>query len=357
MEAAIRALNWLALGDWSLGEGPTGKMQDELLQVSLQSIKRFEAVGLHEFDSLPIESYWKSKSVNAYGEEIHSALSFGWLNVEHSLPKREMAGAVNALEVTSGGINDFLRNLYKYLRPQDRRVWMKTPRVMVKSEHWGEVASGLVERGICDVIPVSEVIHVDGKAILGGLFGVPKNEEFNGVAVYRLIMDLRPVNQLFESVAGDLHTLPMLSQLLPLEIFADESVLISSEDIKSMFYVIGVPEVWRPLLAFGREVPPHLKPEGVEGPCVHTSRVLPMGFINSVSVAQTLHRSIVHKAVDELGISREYEIRKDQQLPTSSLAYRVYLDNFDLLVRANREAAGALGFLIFLHFCAYTLTV
>ena len=133
-------------------------------------------------------------------------------------------------------------------------------------------------------------------------------------------MDLRPVNQLFESVAGDLHTLPMLSQLLPLEIFPDESILISSEDIKSMFYIIGVPDVWRPLLAFGREVPSHLKPKGVEGPCVLTSRVLPMGFINSVSVAQTLRRSIVHKAVDELGISREYEIRKDQQLPTTSLA-------------------------------------
>ena len=182
MEAAIRALNWLALGDLSLGDGPAGKMQDELLQVLLQSIKRFETVGLQAFDSLPIESYWKSKSVNAYGEEIHSALSFRWLNVEHSLPKREMAGVVDALEVTSGGIQDFRGNPYKYLKPQDSRVWMKTPRVMVKSEHWDEVASSLVERGICDVVPVSEVIHVDGKAtFLGACSGYQKMKKLKGL--------------------------------------------------------------------------------------------------------------------------------------------------------------------------------
>ena len=168
-------------------------------------------------------------------------------------------------------------------------------------------------------------------------------EEVNGVPVLRLIMDLRPINQLFEAIAGDLHTLPMLSQLFPLELFPYENVIISSEDIKSMFYIVGLPESWKPLLAFGREVPDFLKPKGVTEPCVLTSRVLPMGFINSVAVAQCLHRNIVNQAVDRFGLSRDQEIRKDQALPAASLSYRVYLDNFDSLYRTNREAADLLA--------------
>ena len=147
-------------------------------------------------------------------------------------------------------------------------------------------------------------------------------------------MDLRPINQCFESIGGDIGTLPMLSQLFP-----EENVLLSSEDIKAMFYVIGLPAVWRPLLAFGREVPASLVPAGVNGPCVLSSRVLPMGFINSVSVAQALHRDIVNKAVDRYGVSRDSEIRRDQPLPSGATAYRVYLDNFDILSRTNREAS------------------
>ena len=62
-----------------------------------------------------------------------------------------------------------------------------------------------------------------------------QNEEVDGVPVLRLIMDLRPVNQLFQSVSGDMNTLPMLTQLLPLELHAEENLLISSEDIKQCF--------------------------------------------------------------------------------------------------------------------------
>ena len=42
--------------------------------------------------------------------------------------------------------------------------------------------------------------------------GFPKNESVDGVDVLRL-MDLRPVNSLFQSLVGGMSTLPMLSQL------------------------------------------------------------------------------------------------------------------------------------------------
>ena len=110
-----------------------------------------------------------------------------------------------------------------------------------------------------------------------------------------------------------------------------------------MFYIVGLPKSWKPLLAFGREVPDFLKPNGVTEPYVFTSRVLPMGFINSVAVAQCLHRNIVNQAVDRFGLSRDQEIREDQALPAASLSYRVYLDNFNSLYRTNREAANLLA--------------
>ena len=105
-----------------------------------------------------------------------------------------------------------------------------------------------------------------GKPVLGGLFGVPKNEAVEGVPVLRLIMDLRPINHLFESITGDLQTLPMLSQLFPLEIHPHEDILVSSEDTKAMFYMVGLGECWRPLLAFGREIPDRFRPAGISEP-------------------------------------------------------------------------------------------
>ena len=343
LEAAVRALNWLAIGDLRLSEKPATPTQKSLLQELHHSFGALGQLGSRFFDEASIESYWKSKSINGYGEEVHCALQSNWANVQHSLPTRELAGALDGVEVASGGIKDFLERPMAYLKPEGSRTWMKPPRVMVRAEDWEAVAKGLIERKICDIIPLSQVIHVDGKPVLGGLFGVPKNEEVDGVPVLRLIMDLRPINKLFESIVGDLNTLPMLGQLLPLEIFPEEAVVVSSEDIKAMFYIVGLRECWRPLLAFGREIPEHLRPEGISEPCVLTSRVLPMGFINSVSVAQAFHRNIVNQAVDDLGISREAEVRRDQALPHSATLYRVYLDNFDPLERSNREAASLLS--------------
>ena len=216
VEAAVRALNWLATGDAVVSQKPGSAMQNSLLQVLERSLRVLSQLEAHEFDTVAIESYWRPKSVNGYGEEVHRAFPFSWANVEHSLPQRELAGILDCTEICAGGIRDFIADPFKYLKPERSRVWTRCPRVMVSSDDWPEVASGLISRRICDVIPLREVLHVDGKPVLGGLFGVPKMEEVNGVPVLRLIMDLRPINQLFEAIAGDLHTLPMLSQLFPL---------------------------------------------------------------------------------------------------------------------------------------------
>lgn len=69
------------------------------------------------------------------------------------------------------------------------------------------MAAGLLAPVICEAFPLNDVVKVKGEPVLGGFFGVPKNEEVDGVPVMRFIMDLRPVNQLFQSVIGDMNIL------------------------------------------------------------------------------------------------------------------------------------------------------
>ena len=94
-----------------------------------------------------------------------------------------------------------------------------------------------------------------------------------------------------------------------------EDLLISSEDISAMFYVIGLGKQWRPYLAFGKEIPDSLKPPADPRTYALTSRVLPMGFVNSVAVAQHLHREIINRALNSVGPGGECEMRRDALCP------------------------------------------
>ena len=102
-----------------------------------------------------------------------------------------------------------------------------------------------------------------------------------------------------------------------------------------MFYIIGLPEVWRPFLGFSKAVPKELRPEGAREDYVLYSKVLPMGFVNSVSIAQHLHRNIVARAL-EGSVSAGQEIRRDRDMPLTKHYFRVYLDNFDELSVRSR---------------------
>eukprot|EP00439_Symbiodinium_sp_Y106_P078746 s383_g17.t1 len=68
-------------------------------------------------------------------------------------------------------------------------------------------------------------------------------------------MNLVPSNTLFLPVRGDVDTLPLLPQMNALELQPSEELIISSEDIRAMFYMFALPPVWYPYLAFNRAVP------------------------------------------------------------------------------------------------------
>ena len=326
----------MSVGSFAVGKEVPTQRQRALINQIGQNLKVLNYWSTCEVGVFDVNSFWNQKHVNSYGEEVHVAQSVRWANVDESLPKPGVAGIVPALEVCEGGMRDFIQNPEVWVKPISQQVWMKPPKVMIPEDDWPLMVEGLLSREICGIMPLDEVFKVDGSPILGGLFGVPKNEEKpDGTPILRLIMDLRPVNQNFLPLGGDLSTLPVMSQMFQLELQPHQDLIISSEDIRAMFYIIGLPPAWNKFLCFSRTIPRRFAPDSSKD-YVLFSKVLPMGFINSVALAQHLHRRIVSRALKGY-LPLSHEIRRDRDFPRVHDFYRIYLDNFDSLSARSKN--------------------
>ena len=149
----------------------------------------------------------------------------------------------------------------RFLVPEEDMVPVRPPKVMVAQEHWEELARGLIDKGICEVIGEDDVYKVKGQPLLNGLFGVTKHEWEGNIEIHRLIMNLIPVNSICRGVEGDVSTLPSLSGLAPIFLGKDERLLVSSEDVRCLFfYIFKIPVEWRRFMAFNKPLPPALCP-------------------------------------------------------------------------------------------------
>ena len=128
-----------------------------------------------------------------------------------------------------------------------------------------------------------------------------------------------------------------------LHLMPHEDLLVSFEEVRCFFYIFRVPRDWYGFLAFNRPVPPHLCGPRAEAHYL-CSVVLPMGFKNSVSLAQHVHRVVVRRSMfgSNMSMGSEAEIRKDRPFPAAGHLFRVYLDNFDELKKVNKGLAEAI---------------
>ena len=311
--------------------------------LALQSLSKHAeqiAEWSEKFEDVSWESFLKVKSVNYMGDEVRVAHSFQWENVKSALPSE--IGHIRLEDVCSGGILDYVQRFESYLLPEDARVYTKPPRVMVEDAHWMGVCKGLVQSGVCEILPLDEVFCVNSRPILNGLFGVSKNEFDGPWEVYRVIMNLIPLNKLCRNLVGDVCTLPTWGGMHPYLLEDGEVALLSSEDIRCFFYLFKTPPEWRKYMAFNREVPPEVVPPALKGKkCVLTAAVLPMGFLNSVTIAQHIHRKIASDALlsPPINWGPEREIRRDKPFSQAKELYRVYLDNFDMLCKVQQPLA------------------
>eukprot|EP00438_Fugacium_kawagutii_P027525 Skav207791 [mRNA] locus=scaffold710:34022:37634:+ [translate_table: standard] len=317
-------------------DGEVNESQRLCLAGLIKDVKRFCTV-----DGVIPEVDWsnvfKTRAIDYRGDEVKVARKFRWENISPALPNE--VGKVPLSQVCTKGCREYVENFTNFLKPTSEWGKLPRPKVMVADDDWGSVCEGLVQSGVCVYIEEGDVFSTDQGPLLNGMFGVSKEEwtEAN-VEIYRFIMNLIPLNKLCQPISGDVDTLPAWSTMSPFFIQPNENLLISSEDVKCFFYTMAVPSQWVPFLAFNKAVPEHVVPEHMRGGTVYiASRVLPMGFLNSVSLAQHVHRNLVEwskQHYDDVNHT-EGELRKDRSMSVKEPLWRVYLDNYDLLERVS----------------------
>ena len=317
-------------------KGKLTKSQESIVWFLLEESERFE-----KLDCAVTESDWNSfmkvRTIDYKGEEVKVAQHTSWDNVSPALPAE--IGQVCLEEVCERGCKDYVINFEKYLVGEDMMKHVKPPRVMVADEEWSGMCRGLLAKGVCELIPESSIFRVNGELVLNGMFGVPKEETSDGIPVHRLIMNLIPVNELCRPIEGDTGTLPAWPSMGPLVLHPSENLVVSFEDVRCFFYIFRTPPTWRKFMAFNKIVPEEVTGPQVE-PMYLTSKVLPMGFRNSVAIAQHVHRFIVRKSFEKQKMGNrllggECEHRRDRPFTVANPAFRVYLDNYDELEKVD----------------------
>ena len=309
----------------------------------LQRIVEGSAILREPLPKIDLKELFSQRSVDYAGEEVKVAKSIVWKSVSLSFP--EQVGSLQLLDFVEGGVRHFVEHIDNYLLHPDDQLVGKTPRVFVEPSEWPVVAKGLVEKGICTIIKESDIYTVGGSPVLNGMFTVSKEEYKDDVLVTRLIMNLKPFNRISRSMEADTGTLPSVTSLGSIHLDPDQELCICSEDIRCFFYLFEVPQCWWKFTAFGLKLPPEMvPPEYGKEACYITSKVLPMGYLNSVGVAQHVHRRVVRLSMTSVqpSIGGERELRRDRPFSQAPNLFRVYLDNYDQVFKVDKKLASLL---------------
>ena len=280
----------------------------------------------------------KSRTVDYAGEEVAHALPLRLEELLPGLPVTGVAGSLSAVEAATGDVKEWVSDPRRTLKPQD--LWpKKNPKARINStrDEWYRICEELYRRGIIETIGLEEVFVGNDGPVLNGAFAVEKKGQpgVGQVRVTRLIMNFVPANAFQGLMQGDLSTLSSSSSWTQLVLGPSEVLLWSGDDQRGAFYAWELPRSWRPFMAFAWPVPGHLvggKPGTME---YVASRVIPMGWIQAVSLFQHLHRSIgMSSQPSGAGHAHEKEWRRDRPMPQTSDGkmtefVQFYLDDFD----------------------------
>ena len=318
-------------------------------KTSMRALKRLQRIVedaelLKEpLPKLNFHEFFSQRKLDYSGEEVKVAKGIKWESVSLSFP--EEVGRLKLIDFVEGGVRHFVEHIDDYLLdPHDQEIG-KTPKVFVDPAEWPTVCRGLVERGLCTIMKESQLFHVNQKPLLNGMFSVSKNEFKGNIEVTRLIMNLKPWNRNSRSLVADTGTLPSVTSLGALFLNEEENLCICSEDIRCFFYLFETPEAWWRFMGFGLAVPSEVVPHDLQGEvCYLCSKVLPMGYLNSVGIAQHVHRVVVRRCMGELNppIGAESEMRRDRPFSQNNNLFRVYLDNYDQLRKVNKDLASVI---------------
>lgn len=71
--------------------------------------------------------------------------------------------------MVGAGCLHYVRNFEEYLLAQEAQTYSKPAKVMVPEDQWETFCTGLLSKGICGLIPKSEIYHVQARPLLNGV--------------------------------------------------------------------------------------------------------------------------------------------------------------------------------------------
>jgi len=251
-------------------------------------------------------------------------------------PKLGEAGVQDARDFVPPEVEAWLDDPSLALLP--RAAWPEKPppsRVRATDAQWELIVKAGVERGMMCRVDENEVFRdKNGVPVLNGAGGVKKVKTIGGEekTLQRFISILVPSNTYQAHMVADDAHLPYLGQMAMMEIDIDEEVLIDSEDLVSCFNLFRLPPKWAGMCTFSKKV----RSSVFGGPPDEMSyvglQVVPMGWINSVALMQTVVRRLV------FGLSRvpeASEVSKLKWFPEDDSVSVVYLDSYDEVRRVK----------------------
>ena len=336
----VISLNWLAgavpvpvKGRWSAVENRAiASIKKQVANRCVQSMPDLDVS----------EAAWqkemKGKLIGYTGQEISTCEELTLEQVLPSLPPESHGACVDCLDWVSPRTREFLLDPSKLLRdPEDVDLPRMPGRVHIKESDRLRIAHELVKRGVCDWIPKERVHKVGQAYVLNGLFGVKKPTTIaDGRPVLRLIMNLTGSNATQLSLEGGCKTLPAITSWQSIVLDGGETLSLYQSDMSCAFYLFKVPDCWKPHLSFNLLVDSsELNDVGgtVMALCCN---VIPMGWLNSVSIMQEISEALLRKG----HLNLVNQVVKGKPLPpwfseiltnasTSDRAWwHIYLDNF-----------------------------
>jgi len=297
-----------------------------------EAVKRFEAKGGLMEPFAKCKQAVGSVRFDYGGEPIQYMEVLVAEKVIPCWPQPGEAAVQDALDFVPPEVAEWLSNPRACLLPQG--AWPEKPpisRVRASDAEWDAIVRAGVARGMMAEVPESKLFRDhNGHPVLNGAGGVRKVKQVGGEEklLQRFISILVPSNTYQLHMPGHDCHLPYLGQMAMMQVDEDEEVLIDSEDLTSCFNLFRLPDEWLGYSAFAKQVSGAVFGRAESERAFVGMRVVPMGWINSVALMQTVVRTLVFGMS---GIPEASEVSKLKWFPADDSVSVVYLDSYDEL--------------------------
>ncbi|CAK0893464.1 unnamed protein product, partial [Prorocentrum cordatum] len=319
----VHSLNHQSAGHAKGSPVPTGPLtaaQESSMRVICKAAKYFAADSAKDFQAPDWHEVVAARDITYGGEEVSRALPLTLGGVMPGLPPRGVAASVRALDIADERVAGWLADPTLALLP--KAEWPEeVPRAAIQASskaEWHRIGAKLVELGHAVPIADDRIFKVGNRKVLAGAFGVAKGgtpTPGHDVA-QRLITNMAPANGYQRTMRDDIGTLSASPSWVSIPLPEGHALLRSPDDRASAFYCYELPEAWQPYMTLAEAIPNELIGVNGAGKTHIALRVIPMGWVNAVTVFQRCHRRLGFGLKPLAAVfPPQAEWRKDRPLP------------------------------------------